>query len=319
IYFTAGGTESNNLLIKGVADFYKNRGRHLITTSIEHASVYNVFKSLEKRGYRVSYLQPDARGIIDPEELKQTLSQETILVSIMHVNNELGSIQPIRQAGEIIKQYNPEIIFHVDAVQSLGKLRFQPGNWPVDAATFSAHKIHGPKGIGALYLKQGVELTPLFEGGGQEQGLRSGTENVPGIAGLAEAVRELPRLTELQARAEVPDRLRGILIEELQEKLHDAHINSPLDRTGAPHLLNLSFPGIKGEVLVHALEQAGIYVSTGSACHSRNKEDNRVLKAIGLPPELAEGTIRISLCPGNSGEELRYTTDRIKEMLETYF
>lgn len=329
LYFTSGGTESNNLAIKGISYQFQSRGKHLITTMIEHSSVLEVFKSLEKEGYEVTYLQPDKKGIISPQKLARTIRPETILVSIMHVNNELGSIQPVKKAGKIIKEKNHKTFFHVDAIQSFGKININPSKWNIDLLSLSGHKFHGPKGIGALYLKKRIKLVPLIHGGGQEEGLRSGTENISGIAGLIPAIKKLPSLITTdthkkqlyinQKRDKKLDRLKNYFIKTVKNKLPRVKINSPLGKSGAPHIINLSFPEVKGEILVHCLEKEGIYVSTGSACHSKDKGENRVLKAIGLNPELRKGTIRISLSRFNNKEELDYTVKKLKEQIKLYF
>ncbi|MFW6266285.1 MAG: cysteine desulfurase family protein [Halanaerobiales bacterium] len=295
--FTSGGTESNNLAIKGIAYKYQNRGKHLITSLIEHPSVLNTFRYLEDKGFKVTYLKPDRWGIINPEKLKNALKENTILVSIMHVNNELGSIQPIKQMAKFIKELNPSPIFHVDAVQSFGKIRLNPKKMGIDLLTISAHKVHGPKGIGALYYNDSLQLEPLLHGGGQEKGIRSGTENMPGIAGFIPAIEALPNFSKNNFQDKKINKIKKYLIEKFknnQNNLPEFRINTPL-KCSAPHIINISFAGLKGEVIVHSLESDGIYVSTGSACHSRKNEQSEVLKAIGLAAKYKEGTIRISL------------------------
>ncbi|MFW5996027.1 MAG: cysteine desulfurase family protein [Halanaerobiaceae bacterium] len=319
LYFTSGGTEGNNLALKGAIASYNNRGNHLITTTIEHPAVGNVFSTLEKQGYRVSYLKPDTEGIISLQELENAITEETILVSIMHANNEIGSIQPVKKAGELIKNSNHLTIFHVDAIQTFGKLQVTPEEWQIDLLTISGHKIHGPKGIGLLYKKNGLQLEPLFNGGGQENGLRSGTENVPGAAGLNPALEAITEFTSRKTRDKKLEQLRQYLLEQIQAKLPEARINSPQGKNGAPHIVNLSFAGVRGEVLVHALEKEGIYVSTGSACHSRKNKKSSVLQEIGVPEKYQEGTIRISLSRNNNRQELEYTINKIKEQIDKYF
>lgn len=317
VYFTSGGTESNNLAIKGVASTYKNRGRHLITSKVEHASVIDTFTALEEEGYEVTYLNTDKKGLISLDELANAIRPETTLVSLIHVNNELGSINPVEKIGPLIKNINRNTFFHVDGVQSFGKILLKPADWQIDLLTVSAHKIHGPKGIGALYLKKGIELKPLLHGGGQEKGLRSGTENLPGIAGFIPAVESLPDFTSTSPRYEKLDRLRDYFLNRLKETLPETVINSPEE--GAPHIISLSFPGLKGEILVHSLEGEGIYVSTRSACHSRNDQKSHVLKAINLPPEYIDGTIRISLSRFNKEEEIDYTIAKLAEQIKLFF
>ncbi|ACL70950.1 cysteine desulfurase family protein [Halothermothrix orenii] len=317
IIFTSGGTESNNLALKGTAYLYKNRGRHLITTKIEHASVIDTFKALEDEGFEVTYLKPDKRGIISLEELKRSIRDDTILISIMHINNELGSLQPIAEAGSIIKDINKKTIFHVDAVQSFGKVLIKPADWNIDLLTISAHKVHGPKGVGALYKRKNLDIKPLLNGGGQEDGLRSGTENIPGIAGFIPAVKALPDFNERNTFNRKLDRLKNHLIDMIKEKLPDVRLNTP--EQSAPHIVNISIPRVKGEVVVHSLEAKGIYVSTGSACHSREREKSHVLRAIGLPSELIDGTIRISLSEYNTETDLNTAVKTLAEQLRYFF
>ncbi len=317
LYFTSGGTEANNMAIRGIVQNYIKRGNHLITTEIEHPSVLETYLALEDEGFEVTYLKPDKKGIINLEELKNAIRPDTILVSIMHVNNELGSIQPVIEAGEIIKEKNNTTFFHVDAIQSFGKLLVKPESWQIDLLTISGHKIHGPKGIGALFVKKGIELTPLIYGGGQEDGFRSGTENLHGIAGLIPAVRALPDLTGNSPRFEKLDRLKKYFTEKIRDTLPQAVINSTQE--GAPHIIHISFQGLKGEVIVHSLEGEGIYISTGSACHSRYDQKSHVLKAIKLSPELIDGSIRISLSRYNTFEEIDYTLKKLSEQIKLFF
>ncbi len=317
IYFTSGGTEGNNLAIKGISYQHKKRGKHLITTEIEHPSVLETCIALDEEGYDVTFLKADQQGFISLDELEKVIRPDTILVSIFHVNSELGTIQPIDKIGKLIKEKNRNTYFHVDAVQSFGKILLQPALWDIDLLTISAHKINGPKGIGALYIKKGSSLKPQQIGGGQENGIRSGTENTPGIAGFIPAVEALPDFSVQYNRATVLDRLRNHFITRIKEKYPVVKINSPQE--GAPHIINLSFPGLKGEVLVHSLAAEGIYVSTGSACHSRSQEKSHVLRAIKLSPELIEGTIRVSLSPYNSVEELEIAVDKIITSIKQFF
>lgn len=314
IYFTSGGTESNNLALKGTALNYKNRGQHLITTQIEHPSVYNAFKSLEETGFKVTYLQPDSRGIISPQQLQKALKPETILVSIMYVNNELGSLEPVSKLAQTIKNYSRDIFFHVDAVQALGKIPLHPQQDNIDLLTVSAHKINGPQGVGALYMKNGMMIKPLLEGGGQERDLRSGTENTPGIAGFLPALKNIPRQVNGGSTDEQLASLKQFTIRQIQNTISRVQINTP--QQSAPHIINISLPDIKGEVLVHALEEDDIYVSTGSACHSRQKINNRILKAINLSEKYLEGTIRISLSALNTKQEMEHTVHKIKEKID---
>ncbi|MDN5331535.1 MAG: cysteine desulfurase [Tepidanaerobacteraceae bacterium] len=308
IYFTSGGTESNNLAIKGAAYARKRYGKHLITTSIEHPSVLDVFKQLEEEGFSVTYLNVDEKGHINLVELKQAIKSDTILVSIMYVNNEVGSIQPIHDAAKIISQ-NKNTLFHVDAVQAFGKVPLIPNLSGVHLLSLSAHKIYGPKGVGALFVREGTKITPLFNGGGQEEGLRSGTENVPGIAGFsaaAELVFKNFGLWQVKMR-ELKERLKTGILSEIP----DTVLNGPDD--GAPHILNISFLGTKAEVLLHALESHGIYVSTGSACSSHKSVKSHVLAAMGKTDEEIEGAIRFSLSPFLSIEDIDYTVEILKK------
>lgn len=309
IIFTSGGTESNNLALKGAALRRVRRGRHLITTKIEHASVLQACRALEKQGCTVTFLEVNSCGLVDPEQVKAALRPDTVLVSVMHINNEVGAVQPVAEIGRLLKAKNSGIIFHVDAVQSLGKLPVHPAGWHADLVSFSAHKIHGPKGTGALYCREGLELEPLFHGGGQEKGVRPGTENVPGIAGFGAAVRlaELNREKTLAAVAGLRQRLvRGILTQ-----IPGTAINGP--EAAAPHIISVFFPGLKGEVLLHALEERGIYVSTGSACHSRRPQPSHVLLAMGLPEKDIASTLRFSLSAENTMEEMDYTLEQLAE------
>ena len=300
IIFTSGGTEANNMAIKGVVRAYGNRGRHIITSRIEHPSILEVFRELEDEGFRATYLEVDGDGRITPAKLAEALEPETILVSLFHVNNEIGSINPLPELAQVLSQRGRQRpFFHVDAVQSFGKLPVRPARWGIDLLSLSGHKIHGPKGVGALYLREGLAIPPLILGGGQERGLRSGTENVAGIGGfglaalLAEEEREgaLPKVAEL--RKAFLERLKG----------SGCRVNSP--DNGSPYILNLSFPGFRGEVLVHALAEKGVYVSTGSACSSRARKQSHVLESLGLSPAEVAGAIRVSFSRRNSLEEAK--------------
>ena len=292
IVFTSGGTESNNLAIKGVAERFRNRGRHLITTEVEHPSVYQAFRQLEERGWRVTYLPVDRLGRVSEEDVEKALTEDTVLVSVMHVNNEVGTIQPVEAIGRVLRS-KPKVIFHVDAVQAFGKLELDPVRWGVDLLSISGHKFHGPKGVGALYIREGLRLSPLLAGGGQEGGLRSGTENVPGIAGLAKAA-----ILAQQRRETVRQwqRWKEELIQAVTSRLEGVVVNGDTTTEGgAPHILSLSFPGLKSEVIVHALEQEKVFVSSKSACSSKKETPSRVLTAMGLDDRTAIGSIRISM------------------------
>lgn len=308
IYFTSGGTESNNSIIRGVLDKRKN---HIITTKIEHPSVLDTIKTLEKEGIEVTYLDVDSEGKIDIDSLKSSIKENTILVSVMHVNNEVGSIQPISEVGKYLKTLKEKVYFHVDAVQSFGKINFKPSKYNIDFMSVSGHKIHGPKGIGFMYIKENSKVKPLFTGGGQEFGFRSGTENIPGIYGLGEAVRITNK--NLDKNIQKINTLKNLLKSEILNNIENVKINSPED--GVCHILNVSFLGVKGEVLLHYLEQKDIYVSTGSACSSK-KKGSHVLNAMNLSKDEIEGTIRFSLSCFNTEEEILETVEILKSSVE---
>jgi len=302
IIFTSGGTEANNLAIKGTAYRNRRRGSHLITTTIEHPSVLNCFRSLEHEGFEVSYLPVNKRGLLNPNEVKALIRKDTILISIMHINNEIGSIQPLDQIGRTIKETNPDLLFHIDAVQSFTRLPLNLKEWQADLVSCSAHKLHGPKGAGCLWVREGIQLQPLFDGGGQEKGLRSGTENVAAIAGFGLAAL-LSGESRKQKMAAVSG-LKKTFYKAIQESGVNCLLNGPSPEEGAPHIINLSFPGLKAEMLLHSLEEQGIYVSAGSACHSRHPEPSYVLMAIGLRGKPLEGALRFSFSFLNSEEEV---------------
>lgn len=308
IFFTSGGTESNNTIIRGVANLHKKRKNHIISTNIEHPSVLDTLKDLESEGFEVTYLQVDPTGKIDIDDFKAAIRPTTALVTIMHVNNEVGSIQPIEAIGKYLKTLDDKVYLHVDAVQSYGKINFRPSRYNIDFMSVSGHKFHGPKGIGFMYVKENNRLKPILTGGGQENSIRSGTENVPGIYGLGEAVKILNN--DLNKNIEEITNLKNMLREGIEENVEDIKINSPED--GVCHVLNISFRGIKGEVLLHYLEQKGIYVSTGSAC-SAKKKGSHVLNAMKLTPDEIEGAIRFSLSDMNTEEEILETIKAVKE------
>ena len=308
IYFTSGGTECNNTIIRSVARLNKKTKNHIISTVIEHPSVLDTLKDLESEGFEVTYLPVDKDGKISIEDLKNAIKKETILVSIMHVNNEIGTIQPIEEIGKYLKSLDEKIYLHVDAVQSYAKIKFRPSRYNIDFMSVSGHKLHGPKGIGFMYVKENNRIKPLLTGGGQEIGIRSGTENVPGIYGIGEAVRILNQ--DLEGTIDKVRGLRDLLKEEILANIDNVKINSPED--GVCHVLNVSFRGVRGEVLLHYLEQKEIYVSTGSACSSK-KKGSHVLNAIGLTPDEIEGAIRFSLSDLNTKEEIMKTVEVLKE------
>ncbi len=303
IIFTSGGTEANNMAIMGAAARNNHRGRHIISTEIEHPSVYRPLQHLSRQGFEVSFVSPRDDGTIAPQSIKEALRPNTILASIMAVNNETGAIQPLKKIGKVIKEQTNAPLLHVDAVQALGKIGCSPDLWQADLASFSGHKIHAPKGIGFLYINDSGIIEPLLRGGDQENGLRSGTENVPGIAGLGVALKELPLLNSGEKNDRLQE-LREYFLQKLRKKLPSARINSPPAEWAAPHLINFSLPGVKGEVMVNALSHRDIYISTGSACHSHRNENSRILEAINLSPELLEGALRISLGRFNCKKEI---------------
>lgn len=303
IYFTSGGTEGNNLAIFGGAEAKKRRGNHVITTAIEHASVANPMKQLEKMGFEVTYLATDEYGVVDIEDFKAALRPDTILVSVMMVNNEIGSLQPIEAMGKAIKSNNEETLFHVDVIQAYGKYAINPKKMKIDMLTVSGHKIHGPKGSGFIYIKDKIRVVPQILGGGQEKGMRSGTENLPAIVGLGAAAKEAYASLD-ENRAHMYE-LRKRLIEGLSQ-IEGISLNGHLDERNAPHILSVSIAGArtKAEVILHRLEEQEIYVSAGSACSSNKPAISATLKAIGLDQTLLNRTIRFSLCPENTFEEI---------------
>ena len=312
IYFTSGGTESDNWALMGTAFANQRSGKHLITTQIEHPAVLRTMDHLKELGFEVTYLSVDEYGHISLEELKRAVRPDTILVSIMFVNNEVGAIQPIDEAGEIIKSVNPRTLFHVDAVQGFGKLRLLPKKWKIDMVSVSGHKIHGPKGTGFLYIDEKVKIKPIIYGGGQQNGYRSGTENIPGVAGLGKAseliykdlVEDTNRLYELKKRL-----VEGLL------KIDRVKLNGPQDETGAPHIVSASIAGIRSEVMLHSLEDKGIYVSAGSACASHKHTVSDTLNAMKLSTDLMDSTIRFSLSVFTTQEEIDYTLKCIYELV----
>ncbi len=303
IYFTSGGTEGNNMALFGGAEAKKRRGNHIITSKIEHASVANPIKQLEKEGFDITYLGTDVNGLVSIDELRAALRPDTIMVSIMMVNNEIGALQPVEEIGKAIKAYNDEILFHVDAIQAYGKYAINLKKLKIDMLTVSGHKIHGPKGSGFIYIRDKVRVLPQILGGGQEKGMRSGTENLPAIAGLGVAAKEAyDNLEENRAHMYA---LRDRLIEGLKD-IEGLSFNGLLDHDTAPHILSVSIKGArtKAEVILHRLEEYGICVSAGSACSSNKPAISETLKAIGLDSDLLNRTIRFSFCPENTYQEI---------------
>lgn len=307
IYFTSGASESNNTVLKGVALKYSNRGKHIITTKVEHASVYETCKYLEKRfGFCVTYLDVDEFGVINPLELKEAMTNDTILVSIMHVNSEVGSIQPIKKCSEIIKEYK-KCYFHVDATQSVGKMNVNLKEMGVDFASFSAHKYYGIKGTGILYKRKGIEIDQLIHGGNQEDGYRAGTQDVPSIVASSKALRLINE--NLDEKYEYVKNL-NTRIRMMFRDVENVRINSGKN-TSVPHILNISVIGLKPEVLLHALEQDGIYISTKSACSSKSTNHSRVLEAMHLDEEVVKSGIRISFSHLTRENEIDYAVQKI--------
>ena len=312
IYFTSGGTESDNLALIGTAIANQRAGRHLITTCIEHPAVLQPMKYLENMGFEVTYLPVDKKGRVSTESLRQALRPDTILVSMMHTNNEIGSLQPVEEASQIVKSFNSAIVFHVDGVQGYGKYRILPKKMGIDLLSVSGHKIHGPKGVGFLYVNERVKITPVIFGGGQQKGLRSGTENVSGIAGLAKAVEEVYANLD-----EDTGRMRGLkeyFIAGIQG-LQDIQIYGSTGMDSSPHIISISIRGIRSEVLLHALEERGIYVSAGSACASNKPAYSATLKAMGVEKELLDSTLRFSLSLFNTKEEIDYTLQALYDII----
>ena len=319
IFFTSGGTESDNLALIGAARANHRAGKHLITSSIEHPAIINTMRYLEEEeGFRVTYLPVDKYGRIRLDALKEALCDETILVSVMYVNNEVGSVQPVEEAVSIVKAYNRNILFHVDAVQGFGKYRIYPKRLKVDMCSISGHKIHGPKGTGALYIGENVKIKPIVFGGEQQKNVRSGTENVPGIAGLGLAAETI--YDHLDEKVAHMRQLKAHFIEGVQQ-IENTTIHGLYDETSAPHIISVGFAGIRSEVLLHALEEKGIYVSSGSACASNHPGISGVLKGIGAGQEFLDATLRFSMSEFTTEEEIDYTLDtlyNIVPMLRRY-
>ena len=309
IYFTSGGTESDNLAVIGTAKANKRRGNHLITSSIEHPAILNTMRYLEEEeGFRVSYLPVDSMGRIKLEALKEALCDETILVSVMYVNNEVGAVQPIDEAVRIVKEYNPDILFHSDAVQGFGKYKIYPKRQKIDLLTGSGHKIHGPKGTGFLYVSEKVKIKPIMFGGEQQKNVRSGTENVPGIAGLGLAAKMIYH--DLDMKTALMRELKEYFIEGIA-KIENTTVHGMTDENSAPHIISVGFAGIRSEVLLHTLEDKGIYVSSGSACASNHPAISGVLKGIGAGKEYLDATIRFSMSEFTTREEIDYTLETL--------
>ena len=310
--FTSGGTESNNLALIGTALANQRAGKHLITTALEHPSVLNAMKHLEEQGFLVTYLPVDRDGIVSLKALEEAICEETILVSVMYVNNEIGSVQPVEAIARMLKEKNPKALFHVDAIQAYGKYRIYPKRMGIDLLSVSGHKFHGPKGTGVLYVNEKVKIRPILFGGGQQKGLRSGRENVPGIAGMNEAAKAC--YSGLEDKVERLYLLKAHFTEAMQ-KLDGTVVNGRTGRDSAPHIVSVSFEGIRSEVLLHALEEKGIYVSAGSACSSNKPSVSQTLQAIGVKKELLGSTLRFSFSFETTEEEIKYCIQSIQEVL----
>ncbi len=309
ILFTSGGTESNNLALIGAALANQRQGRHIISTRIEHASVYNPLLFLQEQGYEITFLPVDANGIVDMEALEQAIRTDTILVSTMLVNNEIGAIEPVEAIGKLVKSKNPNTLFHVDAIQAYGKMKISPKRCKIDMLSVSGHKIHGPKGVGFLYIRDKVKLKPIIYGGGQQHDLRSGTENVPGIAGLGQAAKLI--YTNHTEKMEQLRQVKDTFIQGVEQ------LEGIQNHSGeAPHIASISFQGVqRGEVLLHALEARGVYCSSGSACSSNHPAISGTLKAIGLEEDFLNATLRFSFSVHSTVEEAEYAVRVIAEEL----
>lgn len=312
LYFTSGGTESDNLALIGCAMANQRSGRHIITTKIEHPAILETCAYLEKQGFEVTYLPVDQNGIVRMGDLERCIRNDTILVSVMHTNNEIGSLQPVAQIGKRIKELNPKCLFHVDAVQGFGKARIFPKKMGIDLMSASSHKIHGPKGVGLLYVSEKVKIVPINFGGGQQKNLRSGTENVAGIAGMALAAKTL--YDNLDAEVIGLYELKQYFVEGLSQ-IPETQVNGFTDGRSAPHVISFSVKGIRSEVLLHALEDKGIYVSAGSACASNHPQTSKTLMAINLDKSLWDSTIRFSMSVFTTKEEIDYTLQVLYDMI----
>lgn len=312
ILFTSGGTESDNIALIGTAFANCRAGNHIITTRIEHPAILQTCAYLEKQGFQITYLPVDANGIIRLADLERAMTRQTILVSIMHTNNEIGSLQPIAEAGELIKRMNPNTVFHVDAVQGFGKFHIYPKKMKIDLLSVSAHKIHGPKGVGFLYINEKVKVKPIIFGGGQQKGMRSGTENVPGVAGMALAVEEIYK--DFEEKTDYLYAIKDRFIKGLAD-IEGVKVNGLRGRDSAPHVVSVSIAGIRSEVMLHALEDKGIYVSAGSACASNKPATSATLKAIGVEKQYLDSTLRFSFSVLTTEEEIDYTLQQMYDMI----
>jgi len=325
IIFTSGGTESNNMAIIGGSMALKRKGKHIITTNVEHASVRNTMAFLEEMGYEITYVPVNRDGVVSTEDIKKAIRDDTVLISVMMVNNEIGSVMPVSEIGEMINEVNElqvhknnKILFHADCIQAFGKYRINPEKSHIDMLSVSGHKIHGPKGVGFIYIKDKTKIKPIIYGGGQQNGMRSGTDNVPGIAGLGLAAKEI--YTDFETKKDHMYELKDYMIDRLSE-MDNVTVNSKKGREYAPHIINASFNGIRSEVLLHALEEKNIYVSSGSACSSNAKGKNdkakisETLKGIGLNQGQGESAVRFSISSFTTRDEIDYTIEVLSEMI----
>lgn len=312
IVFTSGGTESNNMAIIGAAYALRRRGKRILATSMEHPAVAEVLTFLKNEGFTVEEVPVDGRGRIDLDDLRERLDEDVIVLSTMYVNNEIGAVLPVKEIAGILRERSPHALYHVDAIQAYGKYRIHPGQLGIDLMSASGHKLHGPKGTGFLYIRRGTRIVPLIYGGGQQGGLRSGTENVPGIAGLGVAAAEAYR--DFDAKT---DRLYGLKerLEKGLREIPDVVIHSPEGREGAPHILHASFLGVGSEVLLHSLEDRGIYISAGSACSTHKRNASPTMKAIGAPKEEVSSGVRFSFSETNTEEEVDLVLQALRELL----
>ncbi|MGJ9457226.1 cysteine desulfurase family protein [Oceanobacillus sp. CF4.6] len=312
IVFTSGGTEGNNIAIKGIAVEHQGRGKHIITSDIEHPSIYEACKSLENHGFEVTYLPVDQNGVVSVNDLENAIRKDTVLISIMHVNNETGSIQPIKEIGEVAKKH-PKLFFHVDAVQSLGKLPLKLKDSGIDLCTFSGHKIHGLKGTGMLYVNKRTKLFPLFHGGSQEQSLRSGTENLAGSVAFVKALRMIKQ-REQNDKQHLYD-MQSYLVRILK-MMDGVEVNTP--EHAAPHIINMSVPGIKPEVIIHMLGEQDIFISTKSACSSKLKDESKVLSACGFGRDRSTSALRVSMSYDNTMDEMKIFAEALEKAIKQF-
>lgn len=312
IYYTSGGTESDNWALIGTALANRRTGNHIVVTAMEHPAVGAVADFLEKQGFAVTRLSVDEKGRIDPEKIKEAVREDTIVVSMMYVNNEIGAVQDIAALSRIIKEKNPHTYVHVDAIQAFGKYHIYPKRMGIDMLSVSSHKLHGPKGVGLLYIDEKVKIVPIIYGGGQQKGMRSGTDNVPGIAGFALAAKLT--YTDLDSKVERMYQLKQKLVDGLLA-LGDVHIHGMAVREGAPHIVSAAFVGVRSEVLLHTLEDRGIYVSAGSACSTHKRNASPTMQAIQAPRQLTESTVRFSLAETTTEEEIDYCLTVLGEVL----